>query len=151
MDEPAQRLPVQARAYWRWTGMLQGLGVLAGGLAIASSLGRLAWVALAAGAAAILVLGGVVPSLRWQRWRYEIREDEIDLRHGLFTIRRTLVPIRRIQHVDTSSGLLQNAFGLATVIFHTAAGATEIPAVMRPEADELRGRVGALAKALDDV
>mgnify|MGYP006160374619 CR=1 FL=1 len=59
------------------------------------------------------------------------RAEEIDLRHGLFTVRRTLVPIRRVQHVDTESGPLQGMFELATVSFHTAAGSTKIPALLR--------------------
>jgi uncharacterized protein len=106
-------------------------------------------------AVAVLVVGVLAvviePRLRWQRWRYEIRENEIDLRTGLFTIRRTLVPIRRVQHVDTESGPLQGAFGLATVSFHTAAGATEIPALERGEAELVRRRVGELARTRDDV
>jgi uncharacterized protein len=106
-------------------------------------------------AVAVLVAGvlavAIEPRLRWQRWRYEIRENEIDLRTGLFTIRRTLVPIRRVQHVDTESGPLQGAFGLATVSFHTAAGATEIPALERGEAELVRRRVGELARTRDDV
>jgi membrane protein YdbS with pleckstrin-like domain len=102
---------------------------------------------------ALLSVAAVVfiPRLRWRRWRYEIREDEIDLRAGLWTIRRTLVPIRRVQHVDTESGLLQTFFDLATVNFHTAAGTTEIPALKRAEAEHVRSRVAQLARTRDDV
>lgn len=97
------------------------------------------------------VVVAVAPVLRWRRWRYEIRDDEIDLRHGTFTVRRTLVPIRRVQHVDTEVGPLQDAFGLATVKFHTAAGATEIPALDKGEAEQVRTRVAELARTRDDV
>lgn len=93
----------------------------------------------------------VAPALRWRRWRYEIRDDEIDLRHGTFTVRRTLVPIRRVQHVDTEVGPIQGSFGLATVKFHTAAGATEIPALDQLEAERVRTRVAELARTRDDV
>jgi len=98
-----------------------------------------------------VVVVAVAPALRWRRWRYEIRDDEIDLRHGTFTVRRTLVPIRRVQHVDTEVGPLQDSFGLATVKFHTAAGATEIPALDKGEAERVRTRVAELARARDDV
>jgi len=70
---------------------------------------------------------------------------------GLWTIRRTLVPIRRVQHVDTETSLLQTFFDLATVTFHTAAGATEIPALKRAEAERVRSRVAELARTRDDV
>ncbi len=113
--------------------------------------GVLAWlvpdVVLAAGAAAI----AVVPGLRYRRWRYEVRDEEIDLQHGTFVVRRTLVPIRRVQHVDTESGPLQGGFDLASVSFHTAAGATAIPALTRADAERVRARVAVLARTRDDV
>ena len=73
----------------------------------------------------------VVPELRWARWRYEVRDEEIDLRHGTVRITRTLVPMLRVQHVDTTQGPLDQALGLATVVVHTAAGTTTIPALDR--------------------
>jgi hypothetical protein len=101
-------------------------------------------------AAVGLLAAAVVPELRWRRWRYEVRPEEIDLRHGVFTVRRTLVPIRRVQHVDTESGVLQGMFDLATVSVHTAAGKTAIPALLRGEAEGVRRRVGELARTRDD-
>ena len=29
------------------------------------------------------------PKLRWFRWRYEVREQEIELQHGLFIVKRS--------------------------------------------------------------
>ena len=151
--DPAHRLPGAARAYWRTA--LAGQAVVPVAVALATSdlwsglgLPRLlpAAAVLIAAAAAIVV----VPELRWRRWRYEVRSEEIDLRHGTFTVRRTLVPIRRVQHVDTRSGAVQGAFGLAAVSFHTAAGRTEIPALGRDEAEAVRRRVGELARTRDD-
>jgi hypothetical protein len=93
----------------------------------------------------------VLPSIRYSRWRYEVRDDEIDIQHGTFVIRRTLVPIRRVQHVETETGPLQGAFELASVAFHTAAGETEIPALARGEAERVRAQIARLARNLDDV
>src|ERR687898_2388070 len=97
---------------------------------------------------AVLVLAsvvvGVVPGLRWKRWRYEIRPDEVDLQRGILWIGRTLVPLARIQHVDTRSGPLQRRFGLATVVFYTAAGANQIPELSAAVAAEVRDRIAAL-------
>ena len=142
--EPAQRLPRAARTMWRV--QIAGAGLLAA--AIAS--GTLGVWGLAVVALAILA-AAVVPELLWRRWRYEIRDEEIDLRHGLLTVKRTLVPIRRVQHVDTETGPVQGMFDLATVSFHTAAGKTEIPALTRGEAEAVRARVGDLARTRDDV
>ena len=78
-----------------------------------------------------IVAIGVVPELRWARWRYEVRDEEIDLRHGTVRITRTLVPMLRVQHVDTTQGPLDQALGLATVVVHTAAGHDHDPGARR--------------------
>ncbi len=151
MDEPAQRLPPEARSYWRTKGGLQGgLAVLVS-LMVASEVAGLAWVLLGAAGAVSAVLVLVVPQLRWRRWRYEVREEEIDLQHGTFVMRRTLIPIRRVQHVDTEAGPLRTTFGLTTVTFHTAAGGVSIPALTRGTAETVRARVAELARTRDDV
>ena len=98
------------------------------------------------------VLGLVLaPELRWRRWRWEVREHEIDIRHGTFAITRTLVPMLRVQHVDTKRDLIQQALGLATVVFHTAAGANEIPALDGGEAGLVRDRIAELARTADEL
>ena len=150
MDEPAHRLPRAAVGYWRASGALRGLGAVVGAVVIGGSLGGLAWIPLVLALAATAAMAGVVPALRWRRWRYEIREDEIDLVRGAFVVRRTLIPIRRVQHVDTESGPLQDSYGLATVTFHTAAGGVSIPALLKGEAETVRARVAALARTRDD-
>jgi membrane protein YdbS with pleckstrin-like domain len=104
------------------------------------------------GASLLLILSvGVTPGLRWRRWRYEIRAEEVDLQRGIFWIRRTLVPLARIQHVDTQRGPLQRRFGLATVVFYTAAGANQIPELAAPVADGVRDRIAELARTRDEL
>jgi uncharacterized protein len=156
--EPARRLDPRAKTLWRITGALGTLPILLGG-AFAS------WVLLWVGGAPPLlgilpVLGAaalftvavvVVPPLRWRRWRYEIREDEVDLQRGIVWISRTLVPLARIQHVDTQRGPLQRRFGLATVIFYTAAGPNQIPELSAPVAAGVRDRIAELTRVQDEL
>jgi membrane protein YdbS with pleckstrin-like domain len=153
LPEPSRRLPKAARTYWRLSLAGQALVPLLISLALAELWAELGipvvgpvLAVVVAGLAAVLA----VPEVRWRRWRYEVREDEIDLRHGTFTVRRTLVPIRRVQHVDTRSGLVQGSLDLATVSFATAAGRTEIPALTKREAEDVRRRVAELARTRDD-
>jgi membrane protein YdbS with pleckstrin-like domain len=115
-----------------------------GGGAVAA----LPWVALAAYAALAVF---VMPTLRWRRWRWEVREEEIDIQRGVLILRRTLVPIRRVQHVDTERGVLQQALGLATVTLHTAAGQNAIPQLRAAEAERVRDRIAELTRTRDDV
>jgi len=98
-----------------------------------------------------VVLVFVGPSLLWQRWRYEIREDEVDLQRGILWVSRTLVPLARIQHVDTQSGPLQRRFDLATVVFYTAAGANRIPELSAPVAAGARDRIAELTQEQDEL
>ena len=150
---PAERLDERARTLWRITGALGALPLLAGGafgswtlLRIADVPFLFAMLPVLAVAALFVVSVGVVPALRWRRWRYEIREDEVDLQRGIVWISRTLVPLARIQHVDTQSGPLQRRFGLATVVFYTAAGANQIPELSAAVAAEVRDRIAELTK-----
>ena len=57
----------------------------------------------------------------------------------------------RVQHVDTKRDLLQQWLGLATVVFHTAAGANEIPALTVDEAAQVRDRIAELARTADEL
>jgi uncharacterized protein len=156
--EPAQRLDPRARTLWRITGTLGTLPLVAVGAFVGWVLLRVVEAPLLLGilpflaALALLVmLAGVIPDLRWRRWRYEIREDEVDLQHGIVWVSRTLVPLARIQHVDTQSGPLQRRFGLATVVFYTAAGPNQIPELSAPVAAQVRDRIAELTREQDEL
>ena len=157
-DEPAERLDPRAKTLWRITGALNTLPLLAGAAFGGWALVRLADRPLLVGVLPVLVVlalvvlsVGVMPGLRWRRWRYEIRTDEVDLQRGIFWVARTLVPLARIQHVDTKHGPLQRRFGLATVVFYTAAGRNQIPELSTPVAAGVRDRIAELTTERDEL
>lgn len=90
------------------------------------------------------------PLLRWRYWRYEVREEEIELQEGFIIQRHTLIPMVRVQHVDTIHGPILRKNQLATVIIHTAATTHEIPALEELEADFLRVSISKLARVADE-
>jgi membrane protein YdbS with pleckstrin-like domain len=98
-----------------------------------------------------LVASWVDATVRYRQWRFEIRADEVDLKHGLFTHTRQLVPMSRIQHVDTRQGPIERHYALSNVVFYTAAGSMEIPALSVARAGEVRNQIAALAKVHDDL
>ena len=148
--EPSRRLAPGARWLWRAQGLIATVAALiAAGVLQSSAPGGAAWMLLPILVGVISV--GVVPELRWSRWRYEIRDEEIDLRHGTVRITRTLVPMLRVQHVDTTQGPIDQALGLATVVVHTAAGATTIPALEEDHAGRLRDQIATLARTADEL
>lgn len=87
-----------------------------------------------------------LPTLRWKKWRYEVRETEIEIQSGILVVKRTLIPMVRVQHVDTQQGPLLRKYDLATVVISTAATSHEIPALKLSEADELRYYISRQAK-----
>lgn len=149
---PERRLARSARSLWRLEGALGGGFALMIGQYVGRQLdGLLAQLAWAGPLAGLIVAVTVVPELRWRRWRYAIRPEEIDIQHGTFAVVRTLVPMRRVQHVDSRLGVLERLFGLATVVFHTAAGKHEIPALEELEAAAVRDRIAELTRTADDL
>jgi membrane protein YdbS with pleckstrin-like domain len=156
--EPAERLDPRAVTLWRITGTLNMLPLLVGAIFVALALlrfGDVSFLFVILPALAVLALAGVVvgmaPGLRWRRWRYEIRPEEVDLQRGIFWISRTLVPLARIQHVDTRQGPLQRRFGLSTVVFYTAAGPNQIPELSTSVAAEARDRIAELTRERDEL
>ena len=147
--EPSRRLASAARWLWRAQGLGATVAALIAAGVLRGQVGGAVWMLLPLAVAIVAI--GVVPELRWARWRYEVRDEEIDLRHGTVRITRTLVPMLRVQHVDTTQGPLDQALGLATVVVHTAAGTTTIPALDEGHAARLRDRIAALARTADEL
>nr|WP_239558931.1 PH domain-containing protein [Peribacillus deserti] len=87
----------------------------------------------------------ILPSLRLKHWRYEVREKEIEIQKGMFVIKRTLVPMVRVQHVDTKQGPILAKYGLSSVEISTAATTHEIPAIDNREAEQLRKYISLMA------
>jgi membrane protein YdbS with pleckstrin-like domain len=150
--EPSQALAPAARTLWRLEGGVGTLLALVPAVLVQVLAGG-GWALLAWIAFALFAVGAVVvaPELRWRRWRWEVREHEIDLRHGTWEVTRTLVPMARVQHVTTRRDPFQQALDLATVVVHTAAGANEIPALTVAEAARVRDRIAELARTPDEL
>jgi uncharacterized protein len=156
--EPEGRLDPRAKSLWRLTGTLQAAPILTGGafgtyvLAARAEAPIYLSVLPVVGALALAVLlVFVLPPLLWRRWRYEIRPLEVDLQRGLVSITRTLVPMARVQHVDTRRGPLQRRLGLSTVVFYTAAGPNEIPQLANETAADVRDRIAELTREADEL
>ena len=148
---PQERLDPGVRLAWRLQYALRtAFAVLAGAIATEPLDGLLAVLAPTVPLAAGLAIVVVLPGVRYRRWRFEVGDEEIDLRHGGFTLRRTLVPMRRVQHVDSSSGVVERALDLATLTVHTAAGTVSIPGLEVSRSWQLHERIAELARLTDD-
>jgi membrane protein YdbS with pleckstrin-like domain len=88
-----------------------------------------------------------VPAQRYRCWRYAVRDDVLDLRHGWLWQQRSLVPHYRVQHIDIEQGPLERRLGLAKLELHTASAASDasLPGIEVDVAEEIRAHV--LARA----
>ncbi|QGU00498.1 transmembrane protein, distant homology with ydbS [Candidatus Syntrophocurvum alkaliphilum] len=103
--------------------------------------------------ALIIVLGiiaiFVLPRLQWQRWRYEVYDNEVELMYGVIIVTRTIIPMIRVQHVDTKQGPLLRRYCLSSVTISTAATVHVIPGLNEEKADHLRDHIAKLAREAD--
>ncbi|KKB38221.1 PH domain-containing protein [Bacillus thermotolerans] len=158
MEELGKRISKKALRVWRISGAIGTVVawvIIAGVIAVIYIQSWPWWIAAILAAVGILEALAVIviiPSLRWKRWRYEVREQEIELQRGVLIVRHTLIPMIRVQHVDTEQGPLLRKYGLGTIKVSTAATVHEIPAVEMGEAEEMRQVISSLARvAKEDV
>jgi membrane protein YdbS with pleckstrin-like domain len=153
---PQEKLDPRMITLWRWNALF-------GAIFSALLFIGFAWLGWVIGLPTILlILLGIIitalilmsiiylPKLKYQRWRYEIKEVEIELQRGVWVSRRTVVPIAKIQHVDTVQGPLMRNLKLMEVIFYTAAGPLTIPGLEPDLASSIRNQVASLARVPDD-
>ena len=156
MIEPRNRLDPRVKIAWRLQYSTVLVPVIAACVAVAflgPGIGIPLWIAT--GIAAISFVLGVAfvwawPEISYRRWRWEVAEEEVRLREGIIIVSHTVIPMVRIQHVDTSQGPIMRAVGLSDVHISTAAGKHTIPALSDDDASALRDRIATLARVTDD-
>jgi len=66
------------------------------------------------------LLGLAWPAVRYRYVSYRVDATGIRIRRGVVWRGETSVPRSRVQHTDVARGPIERAFGLATLIIHTA-------------------------------
>ncbi len=87
-----------------------------------------------------------VPRLRYRFWRWSVTGDALHVERGILNRVRTLVPLRRVQHLDVSQNLLEREHELGKLIVHTAGTENHtvtLPGLNYDEAVALRERLKA--------
>lgn len=150
------QIPPKARTVWRLYGLFQTLflAVIAAGVIFLTVIFDWPQFILYIAIAVVLGIGilsiVVFPNIRWSVWRYEVREQEIEIQSGLFVVTRTLIPMVRVQHVDTEQGPILKKYNLANISISSAATVHTIPMLLIEEADELRGKISELARVAEE-
>jgi uncharacterized protein len=160
LREPAHRVDPAARWLWALQGALLSVVVVAAVLVVSAVLPDDAphWLtvlfAVARGLLVPVVLVAVVvePLWRFRVHRWEITADAVYTLSGWLDRTWTIVPVSRIQTVDTSRGPLQQLLGLASIRIRTAshAGSTSIEQLSAPVAAAVAHDLGLRANAIRD-
>ena len=82
-----------------------------------------------------------LPGRRWLRWGYDDSGEQLRVARGWMFRTDTIVPFKRIQHIDVGQGPLERMFGLASLTVHTAGTHNSIvtlPGLTRADAEALR-------------
>lgn len=95
----------------------------------------------------------IVPKLRYRYWCYELREEDLYAIRGIWNRIQTIVPIRRIQHLDVAQDLIEGNYNIARLIVHTAGTRSTdvvVPGLPYEKAVHLRDTVReSIAKYID--
>jgi uncharacterized protein len=156
LSQPHKRISERALTVWRITGVIITLFllfILGGLMTLIVLFDWPVWISVVAIILFLLtsyIAIFLVPHLRWKHWRYEVREQEIEIQQGIFVIKSTLVPMVRVQHVDTEQGPLLRKYNLATVTISTAATVHGIPTLDVEEAEEMRHAISRLARVAEE-
>lgn len=153
---PLRSLDPRAVTLWRLTTLGRGGVFVALAVAAELLLDLPLRAGVVAGPIALVVIAAatVVPPIRYETWRFALRDEHVYLRHGVLFRTTSVVPYARIQHVDTRHGPLDRRLGLASLVVYTAGtrGAiVTIPALEAGEAETLRDHLAALSGAGDAV
>ena len=150
---PAESLDPRVRRLWALQGLIAAavvaaLGIVA--LVVWSLAGDPPLAPLAAGLAGLvgLVVAAalIAPGIAYRVLRFEVTPLGLYVQRGWITRSWTIVPHSRIQAVESSSGPLERALGLASVEVRTAsAAAARIPGLDEDRIARLRHDLAALA------
>ncbi|MFY3791702.1 PH domain-containing protein [Ureibacillus sp. MALMAid1270] len=155
-NEPIHKIPRKGLTVWRVYGVISAVIVILV-TGVASFLTNwfewpsyIYYIAITAVIFEAIFAIWIIPNIRWEHWRYDVREQEIEIQSGLFVVKRTLIPMVRVQHVDTAQGPILKKYNLSNISISTAATTHTIPMLNSDEADVLQARISELARVAED-
>lgn len=86
------------------------------------------------------------PKIRYNRYKYLITDEKIEVKKGLFLITTSIIQIKRVQKIELSNGPIDRIFNLSNVNIYTAAGTVDIEFLNDDEAKNISEKVNALLK-----
>lgn len=107
------------------------------------------WIAVGIGTLlAVIVVG--YPFLSYHMWSYELQDEQLVFVHGWLYRYHCVVPMARVQYVDTVAGPIEQCVHVRTLKVRTAARAWSIPSLEPAVAEQLFNEIAVRARVADD-
>lgn len=133
-----QQLAPRVLTLWRAGGAIPFAIMCLFALVPAVLAGGWAWLAPLGVVVAAVVVAGLLPGLRYQRWRWRMTDRALELEHGVVFRQVRALPYFRIQHIDVEHGPLDRWLGLARLEVHTASVTATLPGLPAADAPGIR-------------
>lgn len=155
IPEPKKKISKKAINVWRVTDFLQNLiGLIIIG-SLLFSFHYFDWVTWV-GILLYIFLGILIiimiyeltirPILLQKTWRYDIDENYIQLKYGFINKHSLIIPMSRVEYVNTNQGPILRYYNLSVLTIGTITSANQIPAIPVAEAEEIRDLIIYLAE-----
>ncbi len=133
-----QQLASRVLTLWRAGGAIPFAIMFLFSLVPAFAVGGWAWLGTLGVLVVAVVVAGLLPGLRYQRWRWRMTDRALELEHGVVFRQVRALPYFRIQHIDVEHGPLDRWLGLARLEVHTASVTATLPGLPAGDAPGIR-------------
>jgi uncharacterized protein len=158
IEEPTEKISIDAVKVWRISnslGHLLALIIIAILVFFSKMFGWFDWINIV-----LYIIGGlaflsavfsiVIEPIYLQRtWRYQIDQQFVQLKHGKWQVKHTLIPMEKVEYVRSEQGPLMRMFNLYKIEIGTTTSNHVIPGIPSEEAKLLKAQIATYAKIQD--
>lgn len=92
----------------------------------------------------------ISPFIKYKSWRYDVDEEYVKMKSGVWQEKHLLIPMTKVQSVETVQGPIMRKYGLYSVTMGTMGSSHTIPALPEGEAVSLRNQIAKYAKIKEE-
>ncbi|MGN7177104.1 hypothetical protein BK139_22030 [Paenibacillus sp. FSL R5-0490] len=92
----------------------------------------------------------ISPFIKYKSWRYDVDEEYVQMKSGVWQEKHLLIPMTKVQSVETVQGPIMRKYGLYSVTMGTMGSSHTIPALPEGEAASLRNQIAKYAKIKEE-
>ena len=158
IEEPTGKISSNAVSVWRISntlGHLSALIIAAILLVCSRQFGWYVWIGTVLyGLSGIILLSAIYsiaiePVYLQRTWRYQIDEEFVQLKHGRWREKHTLIPMEKVEYVRSEQGPFMRRYNLYSIEVGTTTTSHVIPAIPSEEAKKVKAQIAVYAKIKD--